>query len=173
MEAAAPDGCSLDANVHETVMLEGTADAMGTVLDFCALDIAMESATWGRCQRGRPAEGEGSESRSLGEGRARAGRSSSSSGRCRRRRSGRRACGRRPGSSGRGRGSRPPLLGQLLGDAAAVGVLAGGLLVEGGEGGVTVATTTSTTRRYRPLLLLPLVTAVARPVIVPTHCNII
>jgi hypothetical protein len=40
------------------------------------------------------------------------GRSSSSSGRCRRRRSGRRACGRRPGGSGRGRGSRPPLLGR-------------------------------------------------------------
>ena len=27
-------------------LLESTADAMGTVLDFCALDIAME-ASWG------------------------------------------------------------------------------------------------------------------------------
>lgn len=46
-EAAAPDGRSSEANVHETVMLEGAADAMGTVLDFCyypdrALDIAVQ-----------------------------------------------------------------------------------------------------------------------------------
>jgi hypothetical protein len=51
VEVAASDGCSLDANVHKTAMLEETADAMGTVLDFCALDIAMESATGGRCRR--------------------------------------------------------------------------------------------------------------------------
>lgn len=44
-----PDGHFSEANVHETVMLEGAADAMGAVLDFCyypdrALDIHVENA---------------------------------------------------------------------------------------------------------------------------------
>eukprot|EP00580_Thalassiosira_gravida_P015268 CAMPEP_0201661640 /NCGR_PEP_ID=MMETSP0494-20130426/3942_1 /ASSEMBLY_ACC=CAM_ASM_000839 /TAXON_ID=420259 /ORGANISM="Thalassiosira gravida, Strain GMp14c1" /LENGTH=1605 /DNA_ID=CAMNT_0048139801 /DNA_START=141 /DNA_END=4958 /DNA_ORIENTATION=+ len=44
-----PDGHSSEVNVHETVMLESAADAMGIVLDFCyypdrALDINVENA---------------------------------------------------------------------------------------------------------------------------------
>jgi len=45
----APDGHSSEMNVHETVMLESAADAMGMVLDFCyypdrALHINVENA---------------------------------------------------------------------------------------------------------------------------------
>ena len=44
-----PDGHSSDVNVHETVMLESAADAMGIVFDFCyypdkKLDINIHNA---------------------------------------------------------------------------------------------------------------------------------
>ncbi|KAL3803217.1 hypothetical protein HJC23_003492 [Cyclotella cryptica] len=44
-----PDGHSSDVNVHETVLLEGAADVMGVMLDFCyfperPVDISVENA---------------------------------------------------------------------------------------------------------------------------------
>lgn len=46
---SSPDDHSSDINVHETIMLEGAADAMGAMLDFCyypdrPLDIFVENA---------------------------------------------------------------------------------------------------------------------------------
>ena len=46
MAATPPDGRCSKANLHEMIMLEGAADAIGMVLDFCyysgrALDIAV------------------------------------------------------------------------------------------------------------------------------------
>jgi hypothetical protein len=44
-----PDGHSSDVNVHETILLEGAADVMGLMLDFCyfperPVDISVENA---------------------------------------------------------------------------------------------------------------------------------